>query len=60
MQDEANQFRKFAAECIRLAEVVRSDSDKAVLLNMAQVWIRLANQGYQAHRPVGEDGVQPS
>jgi len=37
-------FRKFATECARLAVEVRAIDDKAVLLSMAEVWIRLADR----------------
>lgn len=37
-------FKKYAGECVRLAGLVRTDEDKAVLLSMAQAWIRLADE----------------
>jgi hypothetical protein len=59
-QDESGEFRRFARECMRLAEQVQPVDDKAVLLNMAQVWIRLADQGQQVRRLVDGDGLQRS
>jgi hypothetical protein len=49
-QDEREEFRRFARECLRLAERVQSVDDKAALLSMAQVWIRLADQGFKVRR----------
>jgi hypothetical protein len=37
-------FRKYAGECVRLAGRVQTDEDKAMLLSMAQAWIRLADE----------------
>jgi hypothetical protein len=46
---EPMDFRKFAEDCIRLAEHVQSVEDKSVLLSMAQTWIRLADQGHEVY-----------
>ena len=54
MQDDSNEFRRYAIECLRLAEQVQSIDDKAALLTMAGVWVRLADQG---HRLTGESGT---
>jgi hypothetical protein len=61
MEDETQhaQFRRFAQECLRLAEGVQSIADKAMLLNMAQAWIQLAGQGHQTDRLIGGNGPQP-
>jgi hypothetical protein len=59
-QNESREFRRFARECMRLAEQVQPVDDKAVLLNMAQVWIRLADQGHQVRRLVDGDGPRLS
>ena len=57
---EPVDFRKFAKECLRLADQVQSSEDKSVLLDMAQVWIRIADQGQQIYRLIGEIGSQLS
>jgi hypothetical protein len=57
---ERVDFRKFAQECLRLADQVQSIEDKSVLLGMAQVWIRIADQGQQIYRLIGEIGSQSS
>jgi hypothetical protein len=56
MQDDSIKFRRYAKECLRLAEHVQSVDDKAALLTMAGVWVRLADQGHQVNRPSGENG----
>ena len=48
MQD-AIEFRNYAEECLRLAEVVAALEDKAVLLSMAQAWIQLADKAASAN-----------
>jgi hypothetical protein len=37
-------FRKFAEDCVRLADEVETIEHKARLLTMAEVWIRLADK----------------
>jgi hypothetical protein len=59
-QDDSEEFRQFAKECMRLAEQVQSVEDRAVLLSMAQVWIRLADQGHHVRQLVDGDGPRPS
>jgi hypothetical protein len=56
MQDPSNKFRRYAEECLRLSEQVQSLDDKAALLTMAVVWVRLADQGHQVNRMSGENG----
>jgi hypothetical protein len=56
MQDDSNEFRRYAEECLRLAEQVHSLDDKASLLTMAGAWIRLADQGHQVNHLIGENG----
>jgi hypothetical protein len=59
-QEDSETFRRFASECMRLAEQVQSVEDKAALLSMAQVWIRLADQGHQVRQLIDGDGPQRS
>jgi len=40
----ADDYRRHAAECIRLARNIENQRDKALLLTMADAWRRLANQ----------------
>jgi hypothetical protein len=57
---EPMDFRKFAEECLRLADQVQSVEDKSVLLSMAQAWIRIADQGQEVCRLIGEIAPQSS
>jgi len=52
---EPMDFRKFAQECIRLADHVQTIDDKSVLLGMAQTWIRLADREHEIYYLIGED-----
>jgi hypothetical protein len=36
--------RRFGHECVELARIAKSPANKAVLLHMAQVWFRLAEE----------------
>ena len=54
--DDSDKFRRFAEECMRFAERFQSVDDRAALLSMAQVWIRLAAQGHQLPQLIGEAG----
>ena len=48
-------FQKFAEQCLRLADRVQSVEDKSVLLDMAQAWIWLADQGAEVIRLIGKN-----
>jgi hypothetical protein len=39
---KAEQYRQYAAECVRLAQQSRNPSEKDTLLRMAETWRRLA------------------
>jgi hypothetical protein len=49
--DDSTQFRRFAEQCIRIADQVPSVEDKAALLTMAQEWILLADQEHVRSQP---------
>jgi hypothetical protein len=38
----ADEYRERAVECLRLARATKDEASKIVLLEMAQVWIKLA------------------
>jgi hypothetical protein len=40
----ADQYKRRAAECVRMAERTDNPDDKALLLQMAQTWLRLAEK----------------
>jgi hypothetical protein len=41
-------FRQYAADCVRRAETEQKLEDKTLLLNLALAWIRLAQQSQAA------------
>ena len=47
-------FREYAADCVRQAEGETSPEDKNILLNMALAWVRLAHQKQTVSPSVGE------
>jgi hypothetical protein len=47
----ADQYRKRAAECIRMAEQSINADDKAMLLQMADTWLRLADKAEDRENP---------
>ena len=40
----ADQYKRRAAECIRMAERADNAEDKDLLMQMAQTWMRLAEK----------------
>jgi hypothetical protein len=54
---EMGSFRRFAEECRRLAGQVVAVDDKAILLDMAQVWIRLADREQEVEALLNGDAV---
>ena len=40
----SDQYKRRAAECVRMAERTDHADDKALLLQMAQTWLRLAEK----------------
>jgi hypothetical protein len=52
---KAEQYRHYAAECIRLARQAQQSSEKDMLLSMAASWLRLAEH---AERMGGRDEEQ--
>jgi hypothetical protein len=48
---KAEKYQRFAQECMELARTVKDAESRAVLLHMAQVWVRLAeNQTVDSER----------
>jgi len=41
---KSDEYRRYAAECLELAKITDNPTSKAVLLQMAQTWSRLANK----------------
>ncbi len=46
---EGEVYRRRAAECVRLAQLTRDNESKALLLKMAEAWLRLADSA-EAHK----------
>ena len=40
----ADDYCRHATECVRLAQNAQNPADKALLLKMAETWLRLAEQ----------------
>ena len=40
--DRCDAYRHFAAECVQLARTMDSSRDRSIMLQMALVWVRLA------------------
>ena len=40
----SQEYRRHARECVRLAQQTQNAKDKALLLAMADTWLRLAEQ----------------
>jgi hypothetical protein len=49
----AEDYRRHAAECVRLAQLTTKPEDKSLLLRMAEKWRELAER---ADRQSGESG----
>ena len=44
-------YRRFSEECCRLARRAEDDKYKAILEQMAEVWLRLATEAEQKRTP---------
>ena len=42
--DRAEQYRKFAADCMRMASQTHDDEHKKMLTGMAEAWLMLARK----------------
>ena len=40
----AEDYRRYAAECLRIAQTILSPAEKNMLLQMAETWRQLASQ----------------
>ena len=43
-----DEYRRFAAECLKMASDSESGQTRAIFLQMAQVWLRLADEKVDA------------
>jgi hypothetical protein len=54
MRRTPEDYRRFAEECLRLSQTTDNQQTRAVLLQMAQVWLRLAEQNERNGNGSGE------
>jgi hypothetical protein len=54
-----DNFRQYAADCVRQAETEPTPEDKNILLNMALAWLRLAQQATPAEESEIPAGAPP-
>ena len=57
-ETDAEKFRNYAAECRRLARTA-SETDRVVLIEIAEAWIVCAEQAEQAERNARGDRTRP-
>jgi hypothetical protein len=59
--ERAAGYRRYAAECVRVARQASNPNDKAMLLEMAQKWQELAEKiEQQTKRSEGRSGAHRS
>jgi anthranilate phosphoribosyltransferase len=58
----SENFKQYAADCMRQAEGQQSPEDRAILLNVALAWVRLAQQSQiaDAAKRAVESAVPPA
>jgi hypothetical protein len=52
----SDRYQEQAIRCLRLAQALDHEPSKALLLDMAQQWVKLADQARQRERPREEAG----
>jgi hypothetical protein len=48
MPKQPADYRKYAEECVQLAQAVRTPQQRTMLLHIAETWLRLADDGAQS------------
>jgi hypothetical protein len=56
----AQDYRRLAQECLMMARSVSTEEGRAALREMAQAWLRLAEEQELAIPPGGLEAVQPA
>jgi hypothetical protein len=51
----AETYRQHAADCVRLAQSVSAPQDRALLMEMAAMWLRLADHAETVGKERGSD-----
>jgi hypothetical protein len=49
------QYRRYAADCLKLSRSAANDADKALLLQMAETWRRLAERAETKAAPARDN-----
>lgn len=49
----SGQYRLFAARCVEIARAITDSKTKAIMLQMAQVWCRIADEADELTRASG-------
>jgi hypothetical protein len=49
--DQSKRYRRYASECLRLAQLATTSQKKDLLLQMAETWRRLAEQAESSRTP---------
>ena len=57
MTSRAEEYRRYAGQCVEIALTFQDEERRATLLGQAQAWLRLANLA-QANRHIAELAVQ--
>jgi len=53
-------FRDHVADCLRMAELAKTQTHKALLLDLAQAWVLLAEQARHVASAHGLKGSEPA
>lgn len=48
---QTDEYRRFAQECLEMSKTVQDERSRAVLIQMAQVWFRLAQKNPSEGQP---------
>jgi hypothetical protein len=54
LMSAAERYRRYAADCLRLANAARAQAEKVMLVEMADRWVRLAEQVERGETPTSE------
>jgi hypothetical protein len=57
---KAEDYRRFAAECLNLAQTAADEAKRALFLQMAQAWLSLAQKEESGTGPNGDPQKTPS
>jgi hypothetical protein len=44
MDRKVEHYRRYATECLRLAQIISDPAEKTILLQMAETWRRLSSE----------------